>query len=177
MIDMQMRLHMNQACESVIQLDQQIRFVCIVDKNAKLLVGQSRGAFASESNEHSSPNSSKSKIDDPVEIHPKWRNIYLFYSEYLSWIIRSCTGNVDDRKNEECFGITHITNKSETSTFFELSGFDSDDVKLVVTPLDVMSRTFLCIYFEPPYNIKSSVAGADRRRFKILLQRIQVIIT
>lgn len=176
MIDMQMRLHMNQACESVIRLDQQIKFVCIVDKNAKLLVGQSRDAVASETNEHS-PNSSKSKIDDPVEIHLKWRNMYLFYSEYLSWIIRSCAGNLDDRKNKECFEITHITNKIETSTFFELSGFDSDDVKLVVTPLDVISRTFLCIYFEPPYSIKSSVEGANRRKFKILLQRIQVIIT
>lgn len=85
MIDMQMRLHMNHACESIIRLDQQIKFVCIVDKNAKLLAGQSRGVLTnpsapntSETNEHS-PNSNESKIDDPVEIHLKYRNMYLFY--------------------------------------------------------------------------------------------------
>jgi hypothetical protein len=171
---------MNHACESIIQLDQQIKFVCIVDKDAKLLAGQSRSILTnpsalntSETNEHS-PNSNESKVDDPVEIHLKHRNMYLFYSEYLSWIIRSCTGNLDDTRDKDCLSTTHITNKFET-TFFELSGFDSDDVKLVVTPLDVITRTFLCIYFEPPYSIKSSVAAANRR-FKVLLQRIQVLI-
>jgi len=33
---------MNHACKSVIRIDQQIKFVCIVDENAKLLVGQDR---------------------------------------------------------------------------------------------------------------------------------------
>ncbi|MGA7370823.1 MAG: hypothetical protein WBX01_17005 [Nitrososphaeraceae archaeon] len=51
---------MNHACKSVIRIDQQIKFVCIVDENAKLLVGQ-----------------------DLIEIHFKDRNVYLFYSDYL----------------------------------------------------------------------------------------------
>jgi len=42
MIDIQERLRMNHACKSVIRIDQQIKFVCIVDENAKLLVGQDR---------------------------------------------------------------------------------------------------------------------------------------
>lgn len=60
MIDIQERLRMNHACKSVIRIDQQIKFVCIVDENAKLLVGQ-----------------------DLIEIHFKDRNVYLFYSDYL----------------------------------------------------------------------------------------------
>jgi len=64
--------------------------------------------------------------------------------------------------------------KFETSSFFELSGFYNDNVKLVVTPLNIRMRTFLCIYFEPSYSIKSSVADTNKR-FKIMLRKIHVI--
>ncbi len=171
---------MNHACESVIRVDQQIKFVCIVDENAKLLVGQSRSISTNIDNlktsetTDSSTHTNKSNIDDPVEIHFKYRNICLFYSDYLLWVIRSCTGHLDDTKNKDCFSITHITDKFETSTFFKLSGCDGDSVKLVVTPLNIGKRTFLCIYFEPSYNIKSSVEDANKR-FKILLRKIHVI--
>jgi hypothetical protein len=176
----QERLRMNHACESVIRVDQQIKFVCIVDENAKLLVGQSRSISTnidtpktSETTD-SSTHTNKSNTDDLIEIHFKYRNVYLFYSDYLLWVIRSCTGHLDDTKNKDCFGITHITDKSETSDFFELSGCDGDSVKLLVTPLNIRMRTFLCIYFEPSYNIKSSVE-AENKRFKILLRKIHVI--
>lgn len=182
MTNTQMRPHLNHACESVIRTDQQIKFVCIVDANGKLLVGQGRpiptNIDALETNEtiDSSPHNDKSKIDDLVEIHVKYQDMYLFYSEYLLWVIKSCKGDLDDKRNKDCFSITHITNKSETSTFFELSGFDNDSVKLVVTPLDFKMKTFLCIYFEPSYGIKSSVEDVNKR-FKILLRKIQVIIS
>lgn len=182
MMDTQIRLHLNRACESVIRTDQQIKFVCIVDENAKLLVGQGRpiptdiDTLKTSETIDSSPHDDKPKIDDLVEIHVKYQNMYLFYSEFLLWVIKSCTGDLDDTRNKDCFSITHITNKSETSTFFELSGFDNDSVKLVVTPLDFKMKTFLCIYFEPSYNIKSSVENVNKR-FKILLRKIQVIIS
>ena len=177
---MQMRLHMNHACESVIRLDQLIKFVCVVDENAKLLLGKSRAIpthlnplNTSETSKCPSP-SNESKIDDLVETHLKYSNMYLFYLEYLSWVIKNCNGNPDGTKNKKCFSITHITNKFETSTFFELSGFDNDKVKLVVMPLNIRMRMFLCIYFAPSYGIKSSVADANIR-FKILLRRINGI--
>ena len=175
----QERLRMNHACESVLRIDKQIKFVCIADENAKLLVAQSRPIPTSinslkTSRTTESSGYSKSKVEDLIEIHFKYKNIYLFYSDYLMWVIRSCTGHLDDTKNKDCFSITHITDKSETSDFFELSGCDGDSVKLVVTPLNIRKRIFLCIYFEPSYNIKSSVEDANKR-FKILLRKIHVI--
>jgi hypothetical protein len=182
MIDTQIRLHMNRICEAVIRIDQQIKFVCIVNENAKLLVGQGRpiptniDTIKISEIIDSSTHNDKSKIDDLVEIHVKYRNMYLFYSEYLLWVIRKCMGHLGDTRNKDCFSITHITNKFETSTFFELSGFDNDSVKLVVTPLDTRIRTFLCIYFEPSYSIKNPVEDVNKR-FKILLRKILVIVS
>ncbi|MGC1134075.1 MAG: hypothetical protein WA941_14720 [Nitrososphaeraceae archaeon] len=172
---------MNHACESVIRLDQQIKFVCIVDEYAKLLVGQDRSiptdikSLKTSETTDSSTHTNKSKIDELVEIHFKYRNIYLFYSDYLLWVIKSCTVHLDDTKNKDYSYITHVTNKFETS-FFELSGLDSDSVKLAVTPLNTRMRTFLCIYFEPSYSIKSSIED-ENKRFKILLQKIHVIVS
>ena len=178
MMDLQQRLNMNHACESVIRLDQQIKFVCVIDENAKLLVGQSRPIPTNlktlNTNETNETHSNKSKIDDLVEIYFNYRNSWLFYSDYLLWVIRSCTSHLDDTKNNDNSCITHIPNKIETSNFFELSGLDSDNVKLVVTPLNITMRTFLCIYFDPSYSIKSSVAEANKR-FKILLRKINII--
>jgi hypothetical protein len=171
-----MRLHMNHICESVIRIDPQIKFVCIVDENAKLLVGQDRpvptnvNSIKTNETTDGSSHLTKSDVHDLVEIQFKYRNIHLFYSEYLLWVIKKCIGHLDDTKNNDNVGITHITN------FFELSGFDGKSVKLAVTSLDSKIRTFLCIYFEPTYLIKSS--GTDGyKRFKCLLQTINVIIT
>jgi len=180
MMDLQERLNMNHACDSVIRLDQQIKFVCIVNENAKLLVGQDRSiptdikSLKTSETTDSSTHTNKSKIDELVEIHFKYRNMYLFHSDYLLWIIKSCTGHLDDTKNEDRSYITHVKNKFETSAFFELSGLDSDSVKLAVTPLNTRMRAFLCIYFEPSYSIKSSIED-EKKSLKILLQKIHVI--
>jgi hypothetical protein len=182
MMDMQMRLQMNHTCESIIRIDQQIKFVCIVDENAKLLVGQDRpiptnvNSIKSGETTDDSPHLAETKLDDLVEIRFKHRNIRLFYSEYLLWVIKCCIGHVDDTKNKDNFGVTHITNKFQTSTFFELSGFDGNSVKLVVTSLDNKMKSFLCIYFEPSYIITSSGTYVHRR-FKSLLRKISVIIS
>jgi hypothetical protein len=172
---------MNHICESIIRIDQQIKFVCIVDENAKLLVGQDRSIPSNINSIKSSETTddlshlTEIKVDDLVEIQFKYRNIHLFYSEYLLWVIKSCTGHLDDTKNKGNFGITKITNKTKTSTFFELSGIDGNSVKLVVTPLDNKMVTFLCIYFEPSYVIKSCGTNGYKK-FKSLLRKINVIV-
>jgi hypothetical protein len=156
--------------------------VCIVDENAKLLVGQDRSipsninSIKSSETTDDSSHLTETRVDDLAEIQFKYRNIHLFYSEYLLWVIKSCTGHLDDAKNRGNYGITQITNKFETSTFFELSGIDGNSVKLVVTPLDNKMRTFLCIYFEPSFAVKSS--GTDGyKKFKSLLRKINVIVS
>jgi hypothetical protein len=182
MMSIQMRLHMNHICESIIRIDQQIKFVCIVDENAKLLIGQDRSipskinSIKSSETTDDSSHLTETKVEDLVEIQFKYRNIHLFYSEYLLWVIKSCTGHLDDTKNKGNFGITQITNKFKTSTFFELSGIDGNSVKLVVTPIDNKMKTFLCIYFEPSYIFKSSGTN-ECNRFKSLLRKINVIIS
>lgn len=174
------RLHMNSLCESVIQIDRHIKFVCIVDVNAKLLAGLSRPTPTSynvldsgETNKNPI-RSGKSKIDDLIEIHFKYGNMYLFYSDYLLWVIRSCTSHLHDTKNKDNSCITHVTNKSETPGFFELSGLDSDNVKLIATPLYIRTPTFLCIYFQPSFSIKSFAADANKG-FKYLIRKIHII--
>lgn len=149
-----MRLHMNHTCESIIRIDQHIKFVCIVDENAKLLVGQDRpvptnvNSIKTSETTDGSTHLTKTKVDDQVEIQFKYRNIHLFYSEYLLWVIKSCTGHLDDTKKKDNFGITHITNKFKTSTF----------------------------YFEPSYIIKSSGTNGYKR-FKSLLRKINIIVS
>jgi hypothetical protein len=173
-----MRLHMNHICESIIRIDQQIKFVCIVDENAKLLIGQDRSipskinSIKSSETTDDSSHLTETKADDLVEIQFKYRNIHLFYSEYLLWVIKSCTGHLDDTKNKGNFGLTQITNKFKTST----SGIDGNSVKLVVTPIDNKMKTFLCIYFEPSYIFKSSGTN-ECNRFKSLLRKINVMIS
>ena len=177
-----MRLHMNHICESIIRIDEQIKFVCIVDDNAKLLIGQDKSIPSNINSIKSSETTddlshlTEIKVDDLVEIQFKCRNIRLFYSEYLLWVIKSCTGHLHDTKNKDNLGITHITNKSKTSTFFQLSGFDGNSVKLVVTSLDNKMGTFLCIYFEPSYAIKSCGTNGYKK-FKSLLRKINVIVS
>jgi hypothetical protein len=156
--------------------------VCVVDENAKLLVGQDRSipsninSIKSSETPDDSSHLTETKVDDLMEIQFKYRNIHLFYSEYLLWVIKSCTGHLDDTKNKDSLGIIHITNKLKTSTHFELSGFDGNSVKLVVTPIDNKMKTFLCIYFEPSYIFKSYGTN-EYKRFKSLLRKINVIIS
>jgi hypothetical protein len=173
---------MNHICESIIRIDEQIKFVCIVDENAKLLIGQDRStpsninSIKSSETTDDSSHLTETKLDDPVEIQFKHRNVRLFYSEYLLWVIKSCTGHQDDTKNKDNFGVTQITNKFKTSTFFELSGIDGNSVKLAVTSLDNKMGRFLCIYFEPSYAIKSCGRGGYKK-FKSLLRKINTIVS
>lgn len=46
-----------------------------------------------------------------------------------------------------------------------------ETVRLVITPLNVSTETFLCIYFEPVYDINNSFNDSEER-FNALLDRI-----
>jgi len=59
----------------------------------------------------------------------------------------------------------------EASPYFEISGYDTNDVKLVISPLNINMETFLCVYFEPAYNLRNPVNGSEEE-FKGLLNRI-----
>jgi hypothetical protein len=53
----------------------------------------------------------------------------------------------------------------------DLEIWDSNGVKLVISPLNISMETFLCVYFEPAYNLRNSVNGSEKE-FKGLLNRI-----
>jgi hypothetical protein len=162
-------------------MDWHIKFVCILDQNGKLLVGHGRNIPSINTNDSykntiSSTNNlfnitnSNSKIDELVEIFLKHKNMYLFYSDYLLWIIENCRLDPNDShyKNNIDQGI--VENKA--STYFEISGYDNDDdVKLAITPLYDSKFRFFCIYFEPAYRIKNSFICA-KEAFENLLNNI-----
>ena len=93
----------------------------------------------------------------------------LFYSDYLLWVIGKCIVNLEDLENR--FD-SHVTGRvREASPYFEISGCTDETVRLVITPLNVSTETFLCIYFEPAYDINNSFNDSEER-FKALLDRI-----
>jgi hypothetical protein len=155
-----------------IRMDWRIKFVGVVDQNGTLHVGRSKSIPISNGTDKSAEiarnpsHITNSKIDDLVEIFFKYKNMYLFYSDYLLWVIGNCTVH-----NENKFVSGSI---DEASPYFEISGCNNDNVKLAVTPLNVSMETFLCIYFEPGYNIKNSVNDSEEG-LKGLLNRINSI--
>jgi hypothetical protein len=174
------RKHMDKTCKSVILLDDQIQFVSIVDENAKLLVGQVRPIQDSTDKTKAigiiegSANAKRPTADNLTNSHFKDKNMYTFYSEYLLWIIRSCLAHLDDPMEKNCSCVLQMPKRYETSISFEISGIDSDRVKLIVTPLNTRTRTFLCVYFEPSCWIKGS-SGEEDYRFKTLLRKISIV--
>ncbi|HEY7078871.1 MAG TPA: hypothetical protein VH500_04155, partial [Nitrososphaeraceae archaeon] len=159
---------MNQICSSIVRMDWHIKFVCILDHNGKLLVGHDRNIPLINTNDSykntiSSTNNlfnitnSNSKVDELVEIFLKHKNMYLFYSDYLLWILENCRLHLNDNHNKNNSNISQDIVENKASTYFEISGYDNDDdVKLAVTPLYDSKFRFLCIYFEPAYRIKNS---------------------
>ncbi|HEY7082562.1 MAG TPA: hypothetical protein VH500_22965 [Nitrososphaeraceae archaeon] len=167
---------MNQACSSIIKLDWHIKFVCILDRNGKLLVGQGRNIpliSISDRNAIYNPNNlpnTNLKIDELIELFLKHKNMYLFYSDYLLWVIESCKLHLKDSQNKNNSNkAQHIGNNA--LSYFEVSGYNNDDVKLAVTTVNDNKYRFLCIYFEPAYRIRNSFNGA-REVFENLLVNI-----
>jgi hypothetical protein len=90
-MDSRERVVMNQTCSSIVRMDWHIKFVCILDRNGKLLIGQSRSMPSiSTSDKNTMPDTTNLKIDELVEVFLKHKNMYFFYSDYLLWIIENC---------------------------------------------------------------------------------------
>src|SRR5215510_2970603 len=98
-MDSREREVMNQTCSSIVRMDRHIKFVCILDQNGKLLVGHSMNIpqISISDNDKSTLSNpinlsdiSNSKVGELVELFLKNKNMYLFYSDYLLWIIENC---------------------------------------------------------------------------------------
>jgi hypothetical protein len=173
MVDARERKVLNEAFSSIIWMDWRINFVCMVDQNGKLFVGRSKSIPFG--NMVDSPTDTvrnltrftNLKIDDLVEIFYKCKNMYHFYSDYLLWVVGKCRVHLED--HEDRFDSHATESIDEASPYFEISLCTDDSVRLVVTPLNVSMEAFLCIYFEPAYNIGNSVNNSG---FEGLLKRI-----
>ena len=146
----------------------------MVDRNGKLLVGRSKDiSFTYLNYRHTditrtSTHIVNSKMDDLVEIFLSSKNMYLFYSDYLLWVIGNCLAHLNNHKSK--FGSNVRIDINEILSYFEISGCNNGDVKLVITPLNIIRKTFLCIYFEPAYSIRNS--NTSEEGLKGLLKRI-----
>lgn len=174
MIDAKERKVLNEMFSLIIGMDWRVKFVGMVDQNGKLLAGQCRSISFSNTADNPTDTArtlthiDNSKLDDLVEILYKYRNTYLFYSDYLLWVIGECIVHLEDHKNK--FG-SHVTGSiNESSPYFEISRCSDNSIRLVITPLNVSIETFLCIYFEPAFNIRDSLNNSEG--FKGLLNRI-----
>ncbi len=174
------RTTMNQECSSIVSMDKRIKFVGITDRNAKLLVGKSRDILSSniigesvDTNTNTIKSSSymiSSRVDNLFGVNFKNSNLRLFYSDYLLWTIRKCGVRSDyGEKNTDLY---IFKGENKELSYFQVSGFTKDSVKLAVTPLDLRMRKFLCIYFEPAYKLRNSVNGIDEM-FEALLSKIK----
>ncbi|HEY7570045.1 MAG TPA: hypothetical protein VH796_01630 [Nitrososphaeraceae archaeon] len=170
---------MNQTCSSILRMDWHIKFVCILDQNGKLLVGQDRNIPSSNTNDNdknpiSSTNNifdiANSKLIDFVELYFKHKNMYLFYSNYLLWNINYCRLHINDSQNNDNSRSQSIV-ENKTAPYFELSGYYNDDVMLAVTPINGSKSRFLCIYFEPAYSIRNSF-NITKEIFENLLNNV-----
>ena len=168
-MDSKERELMNQTCSSIVRMDWHIKFVCILDQNGKLLVGHDRdfpsiSTSDSDKNTTSSSNNlsdiTNSKIDELVELFFKHKNMYIFYSDYLLWIIENCRLHINDSQNKNNSDIAQGIVENKAPPSFEISGYNNDDVKFAVTPINDSKYRFLCIYFEPAYSIRNSFNGA-----------------
>ncbi len=165
MINAKERLVLNEVFSLIIRMDWRIKFVGMVVQNGKLIAGQTRRILFSMTDKptdtaRNTTHIYNSKIDDQIEIFFRCKNMYLFYSNYLMWVIESCTVHLEDHESI-----------NETSPYFEISGYNNDEVKLAVTPLNISTETFLCIYFEPAYNIRNADNDSEEG-FEGLLNRI-----
>ncbi len=165
---------LNRELSAILRMDWRIKFVGMVDRNGRLLVGRSKDIPLTYLNcrhtdiTRTSSHIVDSKIDDLVEIHYKYTDMYLFYSGYLKWLIRNCIAHLGNQ--EVRYGPSKPMNINEVSSYFEISGCSNGDVKLAITPLNIIRKTFLCIYFEPAYSVRDF--NVSKEGLKGLLDRI-----
>jgi hypothetical protein len=122
------RVVLYEVCSFIVRMDWRIKFVCMVDQNGKLLVGRSRSIipFTSMTDKPAGvagipTHITNLKIDDLVEVFLRCKNMYLFYSDYLLWVIGKCIGHMKEYENEfNCYVDGSVVD--EASPYFEISG-------------------------------------------------------
>ncbi len=88
MIDAKERKVLNEMFSLIIGMDWRVKFVDMVDQNGKLLAGQCRSIPFGNMIDNPTGTArtlthiDNSKLGDLVEIFYKYRNMYLFYSDY-----------------------------------------------------------------------------------------------
>ena len=133
MINAKERTVLNEIFSLIIRMDWRIKFVVMVNQNGKLIAGQTRRIpFSSMTDKptdtaRNTTHIYNSKIDDQIEIFFRCKNMYLFYFDYLMWVIGSCTVHLEELENKLYSSIPESIN--ETSPYFEISGYNNDEVK------------------------------------------------
>lgn len=189
-MDRKVRALVNQTCSDIITMDHHIKFVCITDRSGKLLVGQSRSIHSNSMTDRTIDTDGlkgttcicASSIDRTLGFGFKCGDTYLFYSDFLVWSIEKCCAisNEDMNSNDNPLFVSRNISGENTLTYFQVSGCSKDNIILAITPLEnaprasyssVGPRAFLCIYFEPTYNVRNSVYSA-KNGFEYLLSKI-----
>ena len=118
---------LNKGLSEIFRMDWRIKFVGMVDRNGKLLVGRSKDiSFTYLNYRHTditrtSTHIVNSKMDDLVEIFLSSKNMYLFYSDYLLWVIGNCLAHLNNHKSK--FGSNVRIDINEILSYFEIFSF------------------------------------------------------
>lgn len=192
-MDRKDRAILNQTCSDIITIDRHIKFVCIVNRSGKLLVGQSKSIQSNnmadrenDTDDVKSPTTciSDSRVSRTLGVDFKCGGMYYFYSDFLLWTIKKCYAfsNEDTKSNNNPLFVSRSINGDVALTYFQMSGCSKDNVILAITPLhnvfqdsysSVSPPAFLCVYFEPAYKAGNSVNSA-KNGLESLLSKIMV---
>lgn len=158
------RTLMNKACTSIIRMDWRIKFASIVDQNGKLLIGKWRNHPQKKVTGRT--NKGATNIDTNLRAdNLRCINTCRFYSDFLLW-------SIERYKVQLHMVVAHPPYvEDDTSIYFDVSGWNKDEVKLAVIPLNVCMQIFLCIYFHPAYSIRTS-GSSSRLGLDDLLCRV-----
>jgi hypothetical protein len=193
-MDRKHRAIVNQTCSDIISIDRHIKFVCIVNRSGKLLLGQSRSIQSNNMDDRENDTDdvkSPTCIDDSrlcrtLGVDFKCGYMYYFYSDFLLWTIEKCCdfSSEDTNSNNSPLFVSRSIKGDVALTYFQLSECSKDNVILAIAPLDnvlqdsyssVSPRAFLCVYFEPAFRPKNSVNSA-KNGLEYLLSKIIIKI-
>ena len=126
---------LNKGLSEIFRMDWRIKFVGMVDRNGKLLVGRSKDiSFTYLNYRHTditrtSTHIVNSKMDDLVEIFLSSKNMYLFYSDYLLWVIGNCLAHLNNHKSK--FGSNVRIDINEILSYFEIYNIEYHSDEMV----------------------------------------------
>jgi hypothetical protein len=156
MMDRKDRAIFNQTCSDIITMDRHIKFVCIVNRSGKLLVGQSRSFQSNNMTDRETDTDdvkslttciSYSRVGKTLGVDFKCGGMYCFYSDFLLLTTEKCYtfSNEDTKSNNNPLFVSRSINGDVALTYFQVSGCSKDNVILAITPLhNVFQDSFHC---------------------------------